>query len=161
MTNPIASRFPIALSLVLGGVLFAAAPAHAQSTAVSSFTIQVSGTAAAVKTGLSETVAFSGPLVVIATVSSDPALGPTVAVFVDGTGVTGSGNKTKTAYANTLVANLTRPFGPTDTIQTTFAFFQDTPGGYLAAKTGLLTLNLSYDTTTMALTNVTASVGTM
>ena len=161
MTNSIASRFPIALSLVVCGLVLAAAPANAQTSTVSSFTIQVSGTASAVKTGLTETVAFSGPLVVIANVVTDPALGPTVAVFVDGRGVTGSGNKTKTAYANTLVANLTRPFGPTDTIQTTFAFFQDTPGGYLNAKTGLLTLNLSYDTTTMALTNVTASVGTM
>jgi hypothetical protein len=161
MTDPIASRLPIALSLVLGGLLFPAAPAYAQSIAVSSFTIQVSGTAAAVKTGLSETVAFSGPLVVTASVVTDPALGPTVAVFVDGRGVTGSGNKTRTAYANTCVANLTRPFRPTDTIRTTFAFFQDTPGGHLNAKTGLLTLNLSYDTTTMALTNVTASVGTM
>jgi hypothetical protein len=161
MTNSIASRLPIALSVVLAGVLLAAAPAYAQATVVSSFTIQVSGTAAAVKTGLNETVAFAGPLVVTATVSTDPALGPTVAVFVDGRGVAGSGNKTKTAYANTLVASLTRPFGPTDTIQTTFAFFQDTAGGYLDAKTGLLTLNLSYDTATMALTNVTASVGTM
>jgi hypothetical protein len=161
MTNSIASRLPIVLSVVLGGLLLATAPAYAQTSAVSSFTIQVSGTASAVKTGLSETVAFSGPLVVTANVVTDPALGPTVSVFVDGRGVTGSGNKTKTAYANTLVANLTRPFGPTDTIQTTFAFFQDTAGGYLAAKTGLLTLNLSYDTTTMALTNVTASVGTM
>jgi len=161
MTNTIPSRLPIALSLLLGGLLVAAAPAYPQATAVSSFTIQVSGTAAAVKTGLSETVAFSGPLVVTANVVNDPALGPTVAVFVDGRGVSGSGNKTKKAYANTCVANLTRPFGPTDTIQTTFAFFQDTPAGYLNAKTGLLTLNLSYDTTTMALTNVTASVGTM
>jgi len=161
MTNSIASRIPIALSLVVCGLVLAAAPANAQTSTVSSFTIQVSGTASAVKTGLSETVMFAGPLVVNATVTTDPALGPTVALFVDGRGVAGTGNKTKTAYANTCVATLTRPFGPTDAIQTTFAFFQDTAGGYMNAKTGLLTLNLTYDTTTMALTNVTASVGTM
>ena len=161
MTKSIAFRLPIALSLLLGGLLFAAAPAYAQAVSTSSFTIPVSGTASAVKTGLAETVAFSGSVIVIATVVNDPTLGPTVALWVDGRGVTGTGNKTKTAYANTCVANLTRPFGPTDTIQTTFAFYQDVPGGYMSAKTGLLTLNLTYNTTTQALTNVTASVGTM
>jgi hypothetical protein len=161
MTNPISSRLPIAFSSLLGVLLFAAAPAHGQAVSTSSFTIQVSGTASAVKTGLSETVQFAGPLIVTATVVNDPTLGPTVAIWVDGRGVTGSGNKTKTAYANTCVANLTRPFGPTDVIQTTFAFYQDVPGGFMNAKTGLLTLNLTYNTTTQSLTNVTASVGTM
>ena len=161
MTTTISSRLPIAFSFLLAGLLFAATPAHGQAASTSSFTIQVSGTASAVKTGLSETVQFSGPLIVTATVVNDPTLGPAVAVWVDGRGVTGTGNKTKTAYANTCVANLTRPFGPTDTIQTTFAFYQNVPGGYMSAKTGLLTLNLTYNTTTQALTNVTASVGTM
>jgi hypothetical protein len=161
MTNPISTRLPIAVVLVLGGLLFAAAPAYAQAATTSSFTIPVSGTASSVKTGLSETVAFSGSVVVIATVVTDPALGPTVALFVDGRGVTGTGAKTKTTYVNNCVANLTRLFGATDVIQTTFAFFQNTAGGYMSAKTGLLTLNLTYNTTTQALTNVTASVGTM
>ena len=160
MTNPIPSRLPIAFSLLLAGVL-AALPAQAQTSTVSSFTIPVSGNASQVKTGLPETVNFSGSVIVIATVVTDPALGPTVAVFVDGRGVTGTGKQTNTTYANTCVANLTRPFGPTDVVQTTFAFFQDTAGGYLSSKTGLLTLNLTYDTTTQALTGVTASLGTL
>ena len=106
-------------------------------------------------------MSFAGPLIVTATVVNDPTLGPTVALWVDGRGVAGSGNKTKTAYANTCLANLTRPFGPTDTVQMTFAFYQDVAGGFMNAKTGLLTLNLTYNTTTQALTNVTAGVGTM
>jgi len=157
MTNPIPIHLPIASSLVLGA-LFAAAPAHAQTAATSSFTLQISGTASSVKTGLPETVMFSGPLVVTATVVTDPALGPTTAVFVDGRGVVGTGNKTKSTYINTCVANLTRPFGATDVIQTTCAFYPDTAGGYMSSKTALVTLNLTYDTTTMALTNVTASI---
>ncbi len=32
---------------------------------------------------------------------------------------------------------------------------------YLTSKTGVLTLNLTYDTTTTALTGVTAAVGTL
>jgi hypothetical protein len=145
---------------VAAALVFVARPAQAQ-TVTSTFTIQVSGTASSVKTGLPETVMFSGAVVVTATVVTDPALPPGVVVSVDGTGVTGTGNKTKTVYVNTCQANLTRLFGPTDTIQTTFAFFQDAAGGYMSAKTGVLTLNLTYDTATMALTNVTGSVGTM
>ena len=160
MTDTNSSRLPIAFSILLG-VLIAAAPTHAQTSVSSSFTIAVSGTASAVKTGLAETVAFSGPLIIKATVVNDPTLGPTVAIFLDGRGVAGTGNKTKAAYANTCVANLTRPFGPTDVVQTTFAFFQDVPGGYMSSKTGLLTLNLTYNVTTQALTNVTASLGTL
>jgi len=145
----------------LAALFVAARPAYAQTSAVSTFTIQVSGTAAAVKTGLPETVTFSGPVVVTATVVTDPALGPIAVVSVDGRGVIGTGNKTKTTYINSCQANLMRPFGPTDQVQTTFAFFQNTAGGYMNSKTGLLTLNLTYNTTTMALTNVTASVGTL
>ena len=87
MTKSIAFRLPIALSLLLGGLLFAAAPAYAQAVTTSSFTIPVSGTASAVKTGLAETVAFSGSVIVIATVVNDPTLGPTVALWVDGIGL--------------------------------------------------------------------------
>ena len=39
--------------------------------------------------------------------------------------------------------------------------FQDVPGSYMNSKTGLLTLNLTYDTTTMALTNATGSIATL
>ena len=157
MTNPIPTRLPLAFSLLLAG-LFAVAPAHAQTAATSSFTIQISGNASAVKTGLPETVMFSGPLVVTSTVVTDPALGPTTAVFVDGRGVAGTGAKTKSTYLNTCVANLTRPFRPADAIQTTCAFYPGTAGGYMSSKTALLTLNLTYDATTMALTNVTAGI---
>ena len=161
MTNPISSRLPIALSFLLAGLLFAAAPAHAQAVSTSSFTIQVSGTASAVKTGLPETVTFSGPLIVTSTIVNDPTLGPTVSLWVDGRGVTGTGNKTKTAYANTCVATLTRAYRLTDTVQMTFAFYQNTPGGFMSGKTGVLTLNLTYDATTQSLTSATASLGTM
>jgi hypothetical protein len=155
------------LSLALfGGVLaalfLAASPAHAQAT-VSTFTLQVSGTASAVKTGLPETVAFAGPVVITATVVTDPtgALPPNVVLQVDGRGVKGTGNKTKTVYTNTLFYNLSRPFAATDAVEVTFAFFQDAAGGYLQSKTGLLDLNLTYDTTTMSLTNATGAVGTL
>jgi hypothetical protein len=144
----------------VGALLLAAPAARAQAT-VSTFTIQVAGNASSVKTGLPETVKFSGPVVITATVVTDPVLGPGVVVQVDGRGVIGTGQKTGTVYKNECEANLTRPFGPTDTINTTFAFFQDAPGSYMNSKTGLLTLNLTYDTTTMALTNATGTIATL
>jgi hypothetical protein len=151
------------LSLLGGivGALLLAAPAASAQTTVSTFTLQVSGTASSVKTGLPETVKFAGPVLITATVVTDPTLPPGVVVSIDGRGVIGTGAKTGATYKNEAEANLTRPFGPTDAIETTFAFFQDVPGSYINSKTGVLTLNLTYDTTTMALTNVTGAVGTL
>jgi len=168
-------------SLICGALLalLVAPPAAVAQTTVSTFTIQVSGTASSVKTGLPETVKFSGSVVITTTVVTDPAastpdattsaLPPSVVVSVDGRGVTGVGQKTGTVYNNECEASLTRPFGATDTVQLTFAFYpapsSSAPAGsvgdYLSSKTGLLTLNLTYDTTTTALTNATASVGTL
>jgi hypothetical protein len=164
---------------VLGALLLAVPSALAQTT-VSTFTIQVSGTASAVKTGLKETVSFSGPLVVTTTVVTDPSastptattttLPPSVVVSIDGRGVVGTGQKTGTKYVNECEASLTRFFAATDAVELTFAFFPAPSssdanagliGSYLSSKTGLVSLNLTYDTTTMALTNATAAFGTL
>jgi hypothetical protein len=48
---------------------------------------------------------------------------------------------------------------PSDVVETTLAFHKDTPNGFLTAKTAKLTLNLSYDTVTGALTGATAALG--
>jgi hypothetical protein len=172
---------PLMSSLLCGALLalLVASPAAIAQTTVSTFTIPVSGTASSVKTGLPETVKFSGSVVITTTVVTDPStstptattsvLPPSVVVSVDGRGVSGVGQKTGTVYNNECEASLTRPFGATDSIQLTFAFFPapsstapaGSVGDYLSSKTGLLTLALTYDTTTMALTNVTGSVGTL
>jgi hypothetical protein len=167
-------------SLLCGAVaalLLAPSGALAQTT-VSTFTIQVSGTANANRTGLPETVNFSGPVVITATVVTDPAastptagttaLPPAVYVQIDGRGVVGTGNKTGTIYKNECEAQLTRLFSTTDAVETTFAFFKDATAGtaaaataYLQSKTGVLDLNLTYDPATMALTNATGTLGTL
>lgn len=158
----------VILSLLsgVGSLFIASRPAYAQTATDSTVTdstvtLQVSGTASAAKTGLTEAVSFSGPLVVTATVSTDPTLGPSAVVSIDGRGVKGTGNKTGTVYLNECEAILTRPFAATDVIKLTFAFFADAPGSYLTSKTGLATMTLTYDTVTMKLTKVTGSVGTL
>ena len=137
------------------------AQALSVSTTTSEATIKVSGSATALRTGLAETVNFSGNVVVNATVVTDPALPTSVTLFVDGKGIRGVGNETGTVYVNSCEANLTRLFRPTDKITLTFAFFEDKSGSVLKSKTGVLIINLTYDEKTRKLTRATGAVGTL
>ena len=146
------------MSLLLGGVLgclLLAAPAHAQ--AVSTYTVQASGS---VLTS-TESVVFSGPIQVTATVVTDPAGGPpTSIVSIDARQLIATGSVSGTVFVNSGQANLTRQLVSPDVIRTTFAFFPSGSGGQLKARTALATLNLSYNLATGALTGVTASIST-
>ena len=164
------------LSLAMLAVLFlVAAPIHAQETGTektapepvavtvttSQVTVQVNGSATASRTKLPENVTFSGKVVVNATVVTDPALPTGVTLFVDCKGIQGTGAETGTVYINSCEANVTRLFRPTDKIVLTFAFFEGKPGSFLKAKTGVLTLDLTYDEKTRTLTKATGAVGTL
>jgi hypothetical protein len=163
------------LSLAMLAVLFLVAPAQAQKAATetiaaepvgvtvttSQATLQVSGSATASRTGLSEAVTFSGNVVIYANVVTDPALPTGVTLFVDGKGVRGVGNQTGTVYINSFEANVTRLFRPTDKISLTFAFFEDKQGAFLKSKTGVVTITLTYDEKTRTLTKATGVVGTL
>ncbi len=165
------------LSLAMLAVLFlVVAPTRAQKAAAtettaaepvgvtatpSQATIKVSGSATAVRTGLPETVTFSGDVVINATVVTDPALPTGVTLFVDGKGVRGIGNETGTVYINSFEAHVSRLFRPTDKITLTFAFFEDKPGSFLKSKTGVVTINLTYDEATRKLTGATGTLGTL
>src|SRR4051812_46801915 len=100
------SKTKIVLLAAAFAVLLAAPAAKAQTT-VSSFTINVAGT-----TGLStssadgETVKFSGPLTLIATVVTDPVLPPAVVLSVKGDQITAVGATTGASYLNECIANL-------------------------------------------------------
>ncbi|MFL5312617.1 MAG: hypothetical protein ACJ79H_19455 [Myxococcales bacterium] len=151
-TNHLVSR--MVLGAVLGWLFFAA-PAHAQ--AISTFTVQASGSV----TTPTETVNFSGPIQITATVVNDPAGGPASSVVgVDARQLVATGATSGARFINSGQAQLTRVFGATDSIQTTFAFYPAGPGGFLNTRTALATLNLSYNVTTQALTGATASIST-
>jgi hypothetical protein len=90
---------------------------------------------------------------------NDPALPPQVVVSVDTTSLSCVGMTTKAVYLNSGQANLTRPLVASDTIQTTFAVYPNTAGGYMNARTAMVTLKLTFDTTTGALTSASASIG--
>ena len=153
---------------MLAVLFLVVAPTQAQESApagvdvtTSQATIQVGGSATALKTGLPESVTFSGNIVIHATVVTDPALPTGVTLFVDGKGVRGVGNETGTVYVNSCEANLTRLFRPTDKITLTFAFFEEKTGAFLKSKTGVLTINLTWDEKTRKLTRATGVVGTL
>lgn len=164
------------LSLAMLAVLFlAVTPTHAQEAATgkpapepvavtvtaSQATTKVSGSAAALRTGLPEGVTFSGNLVIDATVVTDPALPTSVTLFVNGKGIRGVGNETGTVYVNSFEANVSRLFRSADKITLTFAFFEEKPRAFLKSKTGMVTVNLTYDEKTRKLTGATAVVGTL
>jgi|GEM_PF-5419232 len=156
------------VTLTLAALLFVAevgaqtpGAAVSQVSVSSTITVQISGSASTQKTGLAEPITFSGPLVVTSVVSTDPALGPGAVVSIDGHGIKGTGSKSGKVYVTECEANLTRRFAGTDSIKMTFPFFEDAPGSYMNAKTGLLTLTLTYNLKTMLLTKVTASAGTL
>ncbi|HZX93401.1 MAG TPA: hypothetical protein VFE90_02720 [Myxococcales bacterium] len=137
------------------GCLLLGAPANAQAT--SSFTVQTSGSV----TTSSETVNFSGPIEITSTIVTDPLGGPpTAVVSVDARQLVAQGATTGTLFLNSGQAMLTRELLSTDTIQTTFSFFPPGPGGFLKTKTAVVNLTLTYNLTTQALTNATASITT-
>lgn len=124
----------------------------------------VSGSATASRTGTSgtetEAVAFSGNVAINASVVTDPALPTGVSLFVDCKGLRGAGQDSGTPYLTSCEANVTRLFRPKDQITVTFAFFEDKTDSFLDAKTGQVTITLTYDEATKQLTGATAVVGT-
>jgi len=165
MTNPTSARLQVVLSLLLGCLIVAAGPASAQ-TATSTFSVTTSGTVGtgttstvAVGTATPETISCTGTVKISTVAVTDPSLPPGVVVSVDTRGLSCVGQSTKTTYLNSGQANLTRLLVASDVVQMTFAIYPNTAGGYLKARTGMATLNLSYDTTTGALTAASASIG--
>jgi hypothetical protein len=148
---------------VLGALLFGVSPALAQTT-VSTFTVPVKGVLLPQDTGLKESVSFKGTVAVTTTVVTDPtgALPPSVLVQINGVNtITATGSNTGAAYSNECEANLTRLFKATDTINLTFAFFRDpnvVSNALFSSATAVLSLNLTYSTTTTALTSASGSI---
>ena len=159
----------VVLSLVGGavaGLLLAATPAHAQATASSTYSVPVAGTlgtpatagAKTVAPGGPETVTCTGPLKLSAVAVKDPIMPPSVVFSFDARALSCVGQTSKIAYINSGQANLTRPLVANDVVETTFAYYQDVAGGYLKARTAVATLNVSYDTTTGAITSASGTI---
>jgi len=163
MTKATSARLLVALPMLLGCLFLVAGPAFAQS-ASSTFSVKVSGTlsptasSTPTTTSPGESITCTGTVKVMSTAVSDPTLPPQVVVSVDTTAVTCTGQTSKTVYLNSGQGNLTRPLVANDKIDMTFAVYPNVAGGYMKARTGLATVNLSFDTTTGALTGASAAL---
>jgi hypothetical protein len=146
--------------MLLGCLLLAAGPAFAQ-TATSSFILTVSGTVGTALPSLNgpELINCTGPVKIATAAVTDPVLPPGVVVTVDVRGLSCVGQTTGATYINTGLTNLTRLLLPTDVVKTTFAIYPNTAGGYMNARTAMVTLDLAYDTITGALTSASAAIG--
>jgi len=165
MTNATFVRVQAALSLLLGGLILASGPASAQ-TATSSFSVSSSGTIGtppgplvAATAGAPENINCTGTVKIVTTAVTDPSLPPGVVVRVDARGLSCVGATSKAAYLNTGFANLTRLLAANDVVKMTFALYPNTAGGFMKARTGMVTANLTYNTTTGALTSASVSIG--
>jgi hypothetical protein len=106
-----------------------------------------------------ELINCTGPVKIATAAVTDPVLPPGVVVTVDVRGLSCVGQTTGATYINSGFANLTRLLLASDVVKTTFAVYPSTAGGYMNARTAMVTLNLTYDTTTGALTSASASIG--
>ncbi|HEY6912885.1 MAG TPA: hypothetical protein VI356_26120 [Myxococcales bacterium] len=139
----------IGLSLSL-----AVSAAWAQATSFSSFTFTLAGTVA----GGSEALNCSGPVKVTAMIVKDPSMPPNSIVSLDTRLLSCKGATSGTTYLNSGQATLTRLLGPTDQVQAAISLYPNTPGGFMQARTGLATLNLSYNVTAGALVGVSGTL---
>jgi len=152
----------LAHALAAGALALAAGPADAQSassTRASRVTGTLSAGAAVGVDSAEENVQCSGDLSIDAKAVADPTLPPGVVVSIDASALVCVGQGTRGRYVTDGQPTLTRLLVPSDVITTTLAFHRDTPDELPASRTALLTVKLTYDTATGALTGATASLG--
>ncbi len=84
-----------------------------------------------------------------------------MAYFIDATGITGTGATTGTVYtAASGQANATRPFATNDTLKVDHAVLPEDGWRFPASRARmLLTLNVTADPVTHAVTAVTSNIG--
>lgn len=163
---------PALASLLAAGALalgFAAGAASTDTTVQATVKGQVGGTAAAqtqsaessALTGAStERVNFSGNAVIKANVRDDPDFRtpPIVVLSIDLSGVSGVGATTKKKYVTTNKTIVQRRLRPTDTVDVSFPFWVSGTRETGSGPVGKVSIALTYDVNTKALTSAAGSV---
>jgi hypothetical protein len=162
-------NLPWAAFAALAAMVLAAPSVNAQtistSTPSATGTVNALPAATSVKSvgsvGLAASaVNLSGVVKVIANYIPNPDGSlATLAYFIDATGVSGTDSAGDVYVAPSAQANATRPYALSDTLNITLPFFSKARG-MLSARTMLLTLNVTIDPTTHAVSSVTSSIGT-
>jgi hypothetical protein len=148
-------RLSRALAGLIGlGLSLTVSAAWAQATSFSSFTFTLAGTVA----GGSEAITCSGPVKVTTMIVKDPSMPTNSIVSLDTRLLSCKGATSGTAYLNSGQATLTRLLAATDQVQAGISLYPNTPGGFMKARAGLATLNLSYNVSTGALVAVSGTL---
>jgi hypothetical protein len=152
----------LAQALAAGALALAAPSADAQSarsTRASSVTGALSAGAAVGSDPAAENVQCSGDLTIDTKAVADPTLPPGVVVSIDASALVCVGQATRGRYVTDGQPTLTRLLVPSDVVTTTLAFHRNSADELLPSRTALLTLKLTFDTATGALTGATATLG--
>lgn len=160
-TSPTAVSL-LAQALAAGALALAAPSADAQSARSSRASVVTGTVSAGAAVGVdpaAENVQCSGDLTIDTRAVADTTLRPGVVVSIDAAALVCVGEGTGGRYVTDGQPILTRLLAPSDVITTTLAFHGDGSSALLTSRTALLTLSLTYDTATGALTGATASLG--
>ncbi len=110
-----------------------------------------------------ERVALSGQAQIASRLvpADAPELGsspPAVELTIDMSNVTGVGVATNTQYVVLSQEILSRRLGSSDLVEISFPFFPSGPQGMMAARTAMVSFNLSFNITTGVITRATAHI---
>jgi hypothetical protein len=132
-------------------------PADAAFTsALSAAQVAVRGTVV----GGPENVAFSGPVKIDSKMVTDPDFrGPSnVVLSIDLSGISGTGQVSKTKYVTPSREVIIRPLVPSDRLDVSFPFYPSGAKPTTATRVGKVSLGLVFNTSTGMLTGATATV---
>jgi hypothetical protein len=166
---------PVALSFlvaVLGSIVMATGtPANAATTTTTT-TVPVSGTVSGGSTDSqvgspstsdatsTESVSFSGDVLLKADVVEDPDFGttPIVLLSIDLSKVTGVGASSRTKYVTSNQNLIQRRLRGSDAVQFTFPFWPSGTTGNTTSRVGGVSFSLTFNTLTRTLTGVSSSI---
>jgi cytoskeletal protein RodZ len=132
-------------------------PSTSSSTSVTTTpaVVTIKGTVS----GSPENVSFSGQAKLSASVVTDPDFGttPIVVLSIDLSGVTGVGSSSGRKYVTSDGEIVRRRLAAADAVQLRFPFF---PSGSsaMSARTGVASLNLSFDVNSLKLTGASGAI---
>lgn len=168
---------PVTLSLLvalLGAVVWGqSTPANAATTTTTK-QVAVSGTVSgdsgtstlsasstdSTSSGGTESVSFSGQVVISAAVTDDPDFGsvPVVVLSIDLSKVSGVGSTSGKKYVTTNRAVIQRRLSGSDAVRFTFPFWQSGANAITASRVGGASFSLSFDVGKKTLTGASGSV---
>lgn len=169
------SFHPVVLSflgMLLGTVVWGQGTSAIAATTTTTTSVSVSGTVSggsgtstlsasdSTSGGGTESVSFSGQVVLKAVVTDDPDFGtaPIVILTIDLSNVAGVGSTSRKKYVTTNRSIIQRRLTGSDAVQFTFPFWQSGTNAVTSSRVGGVSFTLSYDVGTKTLSGAAGSI---